>query len=117
MKTSFLVICTALSMVACAHYKDTSSATVARWQGHDVSELVDAIGPFDTTSIRGDSRSYNWFRFGYCRVTAHTSLDGKIENVELEGTGQGCDVYRQKLGDAQAAFAIASWTGFERVDR
>ena len=63
-----------------------------------VSELIDAVGPFDTTSIKGDSRAYNWFRFGNCRLTALTSLEGKIQKLELEGTGTGCEVYQQKLG-------------------
>jgi hypothetical protein len=116
MRTPPLVIFAVVLLAACAHYVETSSPTVARWEGHDVSELIGAIGPFDTTSIRGESssydwswahsttpiqgesRSYNWFRFGMCRLTAHTSLEGKILKVEMEGTGQGCNVYLQKLG-------------------
>jgi hypothetical protein len=98
MKTSCLVIFVAASIVACAHYVETSSATVARWQQRDIAELIAAIGPYDTTSIKGDSRSYNWFRFGNCRLTARTTLEDKIEQIELEGTGLGCEVYRQKMG-------------------
>lgn len=87
-------------MAACAHYVETSSATIAQWKDRDISKLIDAIGPYDTTSIKGDSRTYNWFRFGNCRLTAHTSLDDKIQTIDLEGTGQACDeVYRQKLGN------------------
>ena len=115
MRPSYLVIFVAVLVTACAHYVETSSSTVARWEERDVSELIAAIGPFDTTSIHGkssaydwswahsttpipgESRSYYWFRFGNCRLTARTTLDGKIEKIELEGTGQGCAVYRQKL--------------------
>jgi len=117
MRTSHLAIFAVVLMAACAHYNvETSSPAVARWEGRDVSELIGFVGPFDTTSIRGESgsydlswahsttaipgefRSYNWFRFGRCRLTAHTSLEGKILKVEMEGTGQGCNVYLQKLG-------------------
>jgi hypothetical protein len=116
MRTLPLVIFAVVLLAACAHYVETSSPAVARWEGRDVSELIAFIGPFDTTSIRGESgsydqswahsttaipgefRSYNWFRFGRCRLTAHTSLEGKILKVEMEGTGQGCNVYLQKLG-------------------
>ena|SRR5438552_2358662 len=98
MKPSYLVIFVAVAIIGCAHYVETSSATTARWQKRDIAELIDAIGPYDTTSIKGDSRSYNWFRFGNCRLTARTTLEGRIEQVELEGTGLGCEVYRQKMG-------------------
>jgi len=98
MKPLLLLIFVALAVGACAHYVETSSGTAGRWERRNVSELITAIGPFDTTSIHGDSRSYNWFRFGLCRLTAQTSLDGQIQKIELEGTGQGCDVYLQKLG-------------------
>ena len=100
MKTFCLALLGIGALSACVHYAESSSTstTIARWEQRDVSELIVAIGPFDTTSIRGDSRSYNWFRFGNCRLTARTSLEGKIQQVELEGTGQGCDGYRQKLG-------------------
>jgi hypothetical protein len=98
MRTSRLVILVAVLVAACATYVETSSSTVARWEERDISELIDSIGPFDTTSIRGDSRAYNWFRFGNCHLTARTSLDGKIQKIDLKGTGQGCNVYLQKLG-------------------
>jgi len=90
----------ALSLLgACTNYAvvQPSSATVARWDERDISELVAAIGPYDTTSVKGDWRSYDWFRFGNCHVTARTSLEGKIQKLTLEGTGTGCDPYIQKL--------------------
>jgi hypothetical protein len=95
MRTSHLAIFVAVLVAACAHYVETSSPTVARWEERDISELIAAIGPYDTTSIRGDSRAYNWFRFGNCRLTARTALDDKIQKIELEGTGLGCNVYLQ----------------------
>ena len=98
MRTSHVAILVALSLFGCAHYVETSSATITRWEQRDIDDLIEAIGPFDTTSVKGDSRSYNWFRFGMCRLTARTSLEGKIQRIELEGTGSGCDVYRKKLG-------------------
>jgi hypothetical protein len=79
-------------------YTAPSSSSVARWEHRDISELVTAIGPFDTTSIRGDSRSYDWFRFGNCHLRAQTDLDDKIQKIELEGIGQACNVYLEKLG-------------------
>ena len=120
MQTSKLAVFAAVLVAGCAHHIDSSSSssTIARWDGRDVSELIGAIGPFDTTSVRGESslysqswanwttaipaeyRSYNWFRFGNCRLTAFTSLEGKILKVEMEGTGQGCNVYLEKLGGA-----------------
>jgi len=74
-----------------------SSPTVVRWEKRDISELIAAIGPYDTTSVKGDWRSYDWFRFGNCRLTAQTSLEGKIEKLDLQGMGMGCEVYLQKL--------------------
>jgi hypothetical protein len=116
MRASHLAIVAVALVAACATYVEPTSPTIARWEGRDVSELIGAIGPFDTTSIRGESssynwswahsttaipgeyRAYNWFRFGMCRLTAHTSLEGKILKVEMVGTGSGCNVYLQKLG-------------------
>lgn len=90
----------ALSLLgACTNYAvQPSSSTVARWEERDISELVDAIGPYDTTSVKGDWRSYDWFRFGNCHVIARTSLESKIQKITLEGTGTGCDPYIKKLG-------------------
>ena len=122
MRSSYLVLCIVVWVGACAHQTEieTSSSAVARWEGRDVSELITAIGPFDTTSIKGESsaydwswahsttsipgesRSYYWFRYGKCQLRAHTSLEGKILKVELEGTGQGCNVYLEKIGGGEA---------------
>ena len=100
MRARYLLISIAFSVASCAHHVETSpaSSTLASWEDRDISDLIDTIGPFDTTSIKGESRAYNWSRFGNCRLTARTSLDNKILAVVLEGIGQGCDVYRQKLG-------------------
>ena len=82
-------------------YSGVTTPMVARWegQGRDISQLIKVIGPYDTTEVKGDWRSYDWFRFGNCRLTARTSLEGKIDRVELLGTGNGCDVYLEKLGN------------------
>jgi hypothetical protein len=98
MRISPLVALTSIALSACATYVGSSSPTVARWEDRDISELIAAIGPYDTTSVKGDWRSYDWFRFGNCHLNARTSLEGKIQKVELEGTGLGCNVYLQKLG-------------------
>jgi hypothetical protein len=100
MRTSHIVLALIVSLVACSTtttVSSTSSSTIAHWQTRDISELVATIGPFDTTSIHSDSRSYDWFRFGNCHLRAQTDLDNKIQKVEVEGTGQGCDVYLDKL--------------------
>ena len=117
-RTIYLILPVVTLGVACAHYSatSTSSSAIARWEGRDVSELIATIGAFDTTSIRGESssydwswghsthsipgesRSYDWYRFGNCRLTAHTSLEGTILKLEMEGAGQGCNVYLQKIG-------------------
>ena len=115
-RTMYFIIPVVTLLVACATYVETSSSAVTRWEGRDISELITTIGPFDTTSIQGElsaynwawahsttpipgeSRSYDWFRFGKCRLRAHTSLEGKILKVEMEGTGQGCNVYLEKIG-------------------
>jgi hypothetical protein len=102
MRLSYLVIAAVFWVGACVHQIEVSSATVSRWENRNVSELIDVIGPFDTTSIHGDSRSYDWFRFGNCHVIAHTSLDDKILKVDAQGTTQGCSLYLQKMGDGQA---------------
>ncbi|TMH55161.1 MAG: hypothetical protein E6H53_17490 [Betaproteobacteria bacterium] len=99
MRGSRLVFLAAALGAACAtHLESSSSPTVARWEDRDVSELITAIGPYDTTSLKGDWRSYDWYRFGNCHLAARTSLEGKIQKIELEGMGFGCNVYLQKLG-------------------
>src|SRR5215467_2732062 len=87
-------------LAACSTtFTGTSSPTVSRWEGkgRDISELITAIGPYDTTSVKGDWRSYDWFRFSTCHLTARTTLEGKIQEVTLEGVGNGCNVYLDKL--------------------
>ncbi len=105
MRSSYLVIAVVLWVAACVHQIEVSSATVSRWENRNVSELIAIIGPFDTTSIHGDSRSYDWFRFGNCHLTAHTSLEDKILKVDVQGTTQGCSSYLQKMGDGEAPSA------------
>ena len=98
MRVSNLPVLAVMLLAACATYVGSSSPMVARWEERDISELIAAIGPYDTTSVKGDWRSYDWFRFGTCHLQARTSLEGKIQKVELEGMGTGCNVYLQKLG-------------------
>ena len=102
MRSSYLVLAAVLWVGACVHPIEISSATVTRWQNRDVSELIATIGPFDTTSIQGDFRSYDWFRFGNCHVSVRTSRDDKILKVDVQGTTQGCSGYLQKMGDGEA---------------
>jgi hypothetical protein len=102
MRSSYLVIAVVVWVGACVHHIEISSATVTRWENRNVSELIATIGPYDTTSIQGDSRSYDWYRFGNCRVTVRTSRDEKILKVDVQGTTQGCSGYLQKMGDGEA---------------
>ena len=102
MRPSYLVIAVVVGVSACAHQIEISSTTVTRWENRDVSELSTAIGPFDTTSIQGDSRSYYWYRFGNCHVTAHTSREDKILKIDVRGTTRGCSTYLEKMGDGEA---------------
>lgn len=80
---------------------DISSTTVTRWESRDVSELINTIGPFDTTTIQGEVRTYYWNRFGNCQFTARTTREDKIVKIEAQGTTQGCNTYLQKMGDDQ----------------
>jgi hypothetical protein len=105
MRLSYRVMPVLLLLGACAHQSEVSSTTVTRWESRDVSELVAAIGPFDTTSIQGDSRSYYWYRFGNCHVTANTSRDDKILKIDVRGTTQGCTTYLEKMGNSEAPAA------------
>jgi hypothetical protein len=101
MRVLALLVFSLVLLTACATtVTGTSSPTVSRWEGkgRDISELVKAIGPYDTTSVKGDWRSYDWFRFGTCHLVARTTLEGKIQEVTLEGVGNGCNVYLDKLG-------------------
>ena len=100
MRSSYLVLCV-VWVAACAHQIEISSSTVKRWENRDVSELINTIGPYDKTLIQGDSRTYDWYRFSNCLVTAHTSRDEKILKIDVQGTTQGCSVYLEKMGDGE----------------
>jgi hypothetical protein len=97
-KTHALVVAVSLVAGCATTYVPPSAPITVRWESRDISELVAAIGPYDTTSVKGDWRSYDWFRFGNCHLAAQTSLEGKIQKVMLEGMGAGCNVYLEKLG-------------------
>ena len=101
MRSSYLPLAVVVLLGACASTQqlEISSTTVTRWQNRDVSELITAIGPFDTTSIQGESRSYFWNRFGNCQVTARTTREEKIVKIDVQGTNQGCSTYLDKMGD------------------
>ena len=100
MRPSYILLCV-VWVSACAHQIEISSSTVKRWENRDVSELINTIGPYDKTLIQGDSRTYDWYRFSNCLVTAHTSRDEKILKIDVVGTTQGCSVYLQKMGDGE----------------
>jgi hypothetical protein len=102
MRSSYLVLCVVVWVGACVHQIEISSSTVKRWENRDVSELINTIGPFDKTLIQGESRTYDWYRFGNCLLTAHTSREEKILKIDVQGTTQGCSVYLQKMGDGEA---------------
>ena len=57
-----------------------------------------AIGPADTSFTLHDASTYDWYRFGYCRLTARTTPDLKIIRIDIEGTPQGRNVHLQKVG-------------------
>jgi hypothetical protein len=100
MRASTLLVLPVVLLGSCTTtYSGTTSTTVARWEdkGRDISELITTVGPYDTTSVKGDWRSYDWFRFGNCHLVARTSLDGRIQQLTLEGTGSGCNVYLERL--------------------
>jgi hypothetical protein len=102
MRSSCLVITVAVCVSACAHHLDISSTTVPQWENRNVSELITAIGPFDTTTIQGEMRSYYWNRFGNCQVTARTTREDKIVKIDVQGTTQVCAPYLEKMGESQA---------------
>ena len=102
MRSSYLVLAVVVWVGACVHKIEISSATFTRWENRDVSELITAIGPFDTTSITGESRAYFWQRFGNCIVTAYTTRAEKIVKIDVQGTTLGCSTYLQKMGDGEA---------------
>jgi hypothetical protein len=83
-----------LMLSACA----TQTLSIERWNGRDIADLMATIGPADTSFTRHDASTYEWYRFGYCRLTARTTPDLKIIRIDVEGTPQGCNVYFQKIG-------------------
>ena len=104
MRSSYLVLAVVVFLGACAQFgasSPISSTIVTRWENRDISELITVIGPYDTTSITGESRSYFWNRFGNCAVTVLTSREDKIRKIDAQGTTQACTPYLQKMGDAQ----------------
>ena len=107
MRSSYFVIAVAVCVAACSttQHLEISSTIVTRWQDRDISELITAIGPYDTTTITGESRSYYWNRFGNCAVTVVTSREDKILKIDAQGTMQVCTPYLQKMGDAKAPSA------------
>jgi hypothetical protein len=107
MRSSYLVIAAVVWVAACAtvQHLEISSTIVTRWENRDISELIPVIGPYDTTSITGESRSYFWNRFGNCAVTVLTSREDKILKIDVQGTTQVCTPYLQKMGDGQAPSA------------
>jgi hypothetical protein len=92
MRSVFAVLMAVTSVTACA------PANVTGWTGRDIEELIQAVGPYDVSVIRGDLRTYSWHRRGSCRLDARTSLDQKIITVETMGTSQGCSVYLRRMG-------------------
>ena len=100
MRLWLMIILLPCVIAACAFRGgvNTTTTEVSGWAGREVDELIEAIGPYATSSIRRDSRTYSWHGVGYCRVTAGTSPDGKIVKVETTGTSEGCSGYLEKMG-------------------
>ncbi|HZQ63160.1 MAG TPA: hypothetical protein VFC24_17520 [Casimicrobiaceae bacterium] len=85
-----------VALEGCATRWDTVVAKHG-WDGRDVADLVAAVGPEDSVIINKESKAFNWFRFGNCRLTAFTTLDNRIISVETEGSTEGCEVYIKKM--------------------
>jgi len=94
MRSTSSIIAAGVLSVACA----TQTVVAERWNGREIAGLIAAIGPADTTLTRSDASTYDWFRFGYCRLTARTTPDGKIVKIEITGTSRGCDVFLERMG-------------------
>ena len=94
---SLWMLALVLAVGGCAARWDTVVAKHG-WDGRDVADLIAAVGPEDSVIINKESKSFNWFRFGNCRLTAFTTLDNRIINVETEGSTEGCEVYIKKMG-------------------
>jgi hypothetical protein len=88
----FLASCTTLAPTRPVERYQSSS-----WEGKEISELVAVLGPFETSLIQRGIKSYNWFRFGNCRLTARVSSDDRITEIETEGTVDGCHTYLERL--------------------
>lgn len=85
-----------LSIASCAITGDIVQASHG-WDGRDVADLITVIGPEDSVIINKELKSFNWFRFGNCRLTAFTATDNKIIRVETTGTVDGCSAYVEKM--------------------
>jgi hypothetical protein len=97
MRSWFAVLMAVTSVTACALLG--GSRNVTGWTGRDIEELIQVVGPYDLSVIRGDLRTYTWHRRGSCRLDARTSrADNKIVLVETMGTVQGCSVYLDRMG-------------------
>lgn len=94
---TFWIIAVLLVITGCATNIEPVTAKYG-WDGRDIAELIAVVGPEDSVIINKESKSFNWFRFGDCRLTAYTSLDNKILNLETVGRPEGCTVYIQKIG-------------------
>jgi len=90
-----------IALAGCATPREVVHAAHSSqaWDGRDVAELIALIGPEDSVIINREKevKSFNWFRFGACRLTAFTGTDNKIIRVETDGTVDGCSAYIEKL--------------------
>ena len=98
MRSSHLVVALGMLAAGCATPSgETKVTSIGGWDGRDISELIAVIGPIDKSTAKSDARTYDWYRFSSCKVSANTTPDNKIVNVEMAGTAQGCSSYAQKL--------------------
>jgi len=98
MRTASILL-NVIALAGCATPSEVVHATHSSeaWDGRDVADLVALIGPEDSVIINKELKSFNWFRFGACRLTAFTGADNKIIRVETDGTVDGCSAYIEKL--------------------
>ena len=78
------------------------STTVTRWENRNVSELITAIGPFDTTSIQGELEVILLESIRQLPVTARTTREDKIVKIDVQGTNQVCSAYLAEDGQRMA---------------
>ena len=97
MHLSRFITLVALLVVGCSQSFVGRTDRHDGWEGRDIAELVEVLGPFETTLIQRGVKTYNWFRFGNCRLTARVSADDKIVAIETAGTAEGCHVYTDRL--------------------